>query len=96
MELTEMYIPQNAREHIRALLPYAVGRRLRVSSDRGVTGWELQLRIPKRLINADVDIEFLRRNNIIMQIEGDECNVDYGRQIITESQYYKINLSYDE
>ena len=94
MELAEVYIPQDARDHIKALLPYAIHRRI-ITSRCGISGWELQLRIPKRLINPDVDIAFLQRNNITMQIEGDEYEVDYSRQVIRESEYYNINLIYN-
>lgn len=95
LELAEIYIPRNARDHIKALLPYAVGRSLRMSSERGFVGWELKLRIPKRLINPDVDIEFLRRNNITMEVEAEE--VGYGGiSSMREPEYYNINLSYNE
>lgn len=95
LELAEVYIPHNAREHIKALLPYATGKRMSITSEAGVVGWELDLLIPKRLINPDVDIEFLRRNRISMHVESGEVN-DYGSLIMHESQYYKIKLSFNE
>lgn len=72
MQLPEsIYMPPNAREQIRAILPFATDFRLRAAG-----GWVIRFQMKEDHSNWDLDKKFLAENNLTLEWEIEKARFD--------------------
>lgn len=82
-------LPGTLKEQLRALAPYMLKFRPKENG-----GFVIKMAIPVDILTGDLDVEFLRKHNLSLEISSDEPRPSCDGRIMIYPEYVDVTLTY--